>query len=37
MGFNRAAQLLSVGFNDMGGSITNESITKTSGMGWMVG
>ncbi|KAK9805644.1 hypothetical protein WJX72_009860 [[Myrmecia] bisecta] len=31
MGPERAAQLLSVGCNDMGGSIMNESITKAAG------
>ena len=31
MGPERAAQLLNVGCNDMGGSIMNESITKAAG------
>lgn len=32
MGPERAAQLLDVGCNDMGGSIMNESITKAAGL-----
>lgn len=31
MGPERAAQLLAVGCNDMGGSIMNESITRAAG------